>query len=111
MDIDANIAMAASSVRRAAVDGAQIIVIQELFETPYFCAEQNPKHFALARSVDDSRVVQHFTALAHALQVVLPISHFERAGQNFFNPLVVADADGAIVGRSRKSHIPQNPGY
>ena len=110
-DIDENITKAETLVRAAANDGAQIILLQELFETPYFCAEQSPKHFDLAATRDDSRVIQHFAALAGELGVVLPISFFERAGQAFYNALVVADADGAIVGHYRKTHIPQNPGY
>ena len=110
-DIDDNIARAEALVREAAGRGAQMILLQELFETPYFCIEQDPAHFALARSADDSRVVQHFTAVAAELGVVLPISFFERAGPAFFNSLVVADADGQLLGRYRKTHIPQNPGY
>lgn len=110
-DIDANIAQAEATVRAAAADGAQVILLQELFETPYFCITQSPDHFGLARSAEDSRVVQQFADLAGKLGVVLPISFFERAGQAFFNSMVIADADGSIAGRYRKSHIPQNPGY
>lgn len=110
-DIDANIAKAEALVRGAAEAGAQIILLQELFETPYFCAEQHARHLELARSRADSRVVQHFAALARDLGVVLPISFFERSGPAFFNALVVADADGTLKGHYRKSHIPQNPGY
>ena len=110
-ETDDNIARAEALVRRAAEDGAQIILLQELFETPYFCLEQDPRHFELARSIEDSRAVQHFSALAKSLQVVLPISFFERAGQNFFNAVVIADADGSLVAHYRKSHLPQNPGY
>jgi N-carbamoylputrescine amidase len=110
-DIDANIAAAEAAVRNAAAQGAQVILLQELFETPYFCIDQDPRHFALARSGNDSRVVRHFAALAKSLGVVLPISYFERAGPAFFNTLAVADADGRILGQYRKTHIPQNPGY
>lgn len=110
-DIDDNISRAEALVRAAAGQGAQIILLQELFETPYFCIEQQPSHFALARSADDSRVVQHFSTLAADLGVVLPISYFEKAGPAFFNSLVVVDADGARLGQYRKTHIPQNPGY
>lgn len=110
-DIDANIAAAEAAVRAAAAQGAQVILLQELFETPYFCVDQDPRHFALARPGNDSRVVGHFGALARALGVVLPISYFERAGPAFFNTLAVADADGCILGQYRKTHIPQNPGY
>lgn len=110
-DIDDNIARAEALVRAAAGEGAQIILLQELFETPYFCIDQQPRHFALARATGESRVVSHFRALAKELGVVLPISFFEKAGQAFYNSLVVADADGALVQNYRKTHIPQNPGY
>lgn len=110
-DIDDNIARAETLVRAAAGDGAQIILLQELFETPYFCIDQQPRHFALARSMEDSRVVSHFSALARELGVVLPISFFERAGPAFYNSLVVVDADGSPLQHYRKTHIPQNPGY
>jgi N-carbamoylputrescine amidase len=110
-DIDANITAAEDAVRKAAEAGAQVILLQELFETPYFCIDQDPRHFALARPREDSRAVQHFTTLARELGVVLPISFFERAGPAFFNTLAVVDADGSILGQYRKTHIPQNPGY
>jgi len=110
-DIDDNIARAEALVRAAADQGAQIVLLQELFETPYFCLEQNAKHFSLARAKGDSRVLQHFSGLAKELGVVLPISYFERAGQAFFNALATFDADGSLAGHYRKSHIPQNPGY
>ena len=110
-DADDNIARAEKLVRKAAEEGAQVILLQELFETPYFCIDQLPQHFELARSAEDSRVVQHFTALAKTLGVVLPISFFERAGPAFYNSVVIADADGSIASHYRKTPIPQNPGY
>jgi N-carbamoylputrescine amidase len=110
-DADENIANAETLVSAAADQGANVILLQELFETPYFCIDQRPEHFDLARSVADSRVVQHFSALAKSLSVVLPISFFERAGPAFFNSVVIADADGSIASHYRKTHIPQNPGY
>jgi len=110
-DIDENIATAERVVRGAAEDGANVILLQELFEAPYFCSEQDPRFFELARSQSESRVVQHFALLAAELGVVLPISFFERDGPAYFNTLVVADADGSLLNRYRKTHIPQNPGY
>lgn len=110
-DIDDNIARAEALVRAAAADDAQIILLQELFETPYFCIDQDSKYFSLAKPLEDHTLIQHFAKLAKELGVVLPISFFERAGQVFFNSLVVADSDGTIKGLYRKSHIPQNPGY
>jgi len=110
-DVDANLANAETLVRQATDDGANIVLIQELFATPYFCKDQLEKHFELAEPVDDSRVVQRMSSLAKELGVVLPISFFEKAGNAFFNSLVVADANGEIVSHYRKTHIPDGPGY
>ncbi|GGB47843.1 N-carbamoylputrescine amidase [Oceanisphaera marina] len=108
---DENIARAEKLVRDAAAKGAQIILIQELFEAPYFCIDQSPEHFALAQEVDNSPLIQHFQALAKELEVVLPLSFFERAGTAFYNSLVVIDADGSVLDLYRKTHIPNGPGY
>jgi N-carbamoylputrescine amidase len=110
-DIEANLANAEALVRKAASDGANIILIQELFATPYFCKDQSEKYFDLAEPVDDSRVIKHLSALAKELGVVLPISFFERDNNVYYNSLVVADADGEIVSHYRKTHIPDGPGY
>jgi len=110
-DRDANIARAEALVRKAAGKGAELILLQELFETPYFPQEERAEHFALAAPVRDSKPVQHMRALAKELGVVLPVSFFERAGQAFFNSLAMVDADGAILGVYRKTHIPAGPGY
>lgn len=110
-DIQGNIARAEKLVREAAAKGAQIILIQELFEAPYFCIEQNPAHFALASSLEDSPLIAHFQALARELQVVLPISWFERGNNAFYNSLVVVDADGSLLDVYRKTHIPNGPAY
>ena len=110
-DAAANIAAAETLVREAAGRGAQIILLPELFETPYFCIEQDARHLRLASSVEDNRAVRHFSAVARELGVVLPISFFERAGAAYFNSIAVLDADGARLGVYRKSHIPNGPGY
>ena len=110
-DVDENIANAERLVRAAANDGAQIILLQELFETPYFCAEQVNDYLSLARPTEDNKAVGHFRNLARELQVVLPISYYEAAGMAKYNSLAVIDADGEILTNYRKSHIPQNPGY
>jgi N-carbamoylputrescine amidase len=110
-DRDANIARADKLIRTAAAKGARVILIQELFESPYFCKDHNPKHFDLARPLEGHPTVEHFRALARELGVVLPVSLFERAGNSFFNSLVMVDADGAVLGHYRKSHIPEGPGY
>ncbi|MBV6417267.1 MAG: N-carbamoyl-D-amino acid hydrolase [Steroidobacteraceae bacterium] len=110
-DRDANIATAERLVREAAGRGAQVILLQELFETPYFCIEQDARHLALATTLADNPAVRHFVPLARALGVVLPVSFFERAGNAFFNSVAIIDADGRIAGVYRKSHIPNGPGY
>ncbi len=110
-DTDDNIARAEAHVRKAADAGAQVILLQELFETPYFCQLEENQYLELARPMMESRVVQHFAALAKTLGVVLPISYYEQAGQARFNALAIADADGTILTNYRKTHIPQSPGY
>ena len=106
-----NITRAEQLVREAAAAGAQVILLPELFETPYFCIEQDARHLALATSVADNRALAHFTPIARELKVVLPISFFERAGPAYFNSIAILDADGANLGVYRKSHIPNGPGY
>jgi N-carbamoylputrescine amidase len=110
-DTDANIAKAEKLVREAAAKGAQIILLPELFEAPYFCIEQDVRHLRLARRVSENRAVLHFTGVARELGVVLPISFFEHAGQAYFNSIAIIDADGRNLGIYRKSHIPNGPGY
>lgn len=106
-----NLDMAEALVRQAAAEGADVILLQELFANPYFCKTQNPAHFDLALPRKNHPMLARFAALAKDLGVVLPISFFERAGQAYFNALVMIDADGTELGLYRKSHIPQGPGY
>jgi len=106
-----NIAKAERLVRQAASQGAQIILLPELFETPYFCIEQDVRHLRLARPVGENHAVRHFGAVARELGVVLPISFFEHAGQAYYNSIAIIDADGTNLGVYRKSHIPNGPGY
>ena len=110
-DKDHNIANAERLVRQAAADGANIILLQELFETPYFCQDEDQAFFALAEPISRNAALAHFAPIARELGVVLPISLYERAGQNYFNSLVVLDADGSEIGLYRKTHIPDAPGY
>ena len=106
-----NLNRAEKLVRQAASAGASIILIQELFETPYFPIEQSHKHRSLACSLKESEAVKRFSNLARELEVVLPISFFEKAGEVYFNSVAVADADGTLLGVYRKSHIPNAQGY
>lgn len=110
-DLPGNLDRAEQLVRDAAKQGAQVILLQELFATPYFCIEQSHKHMALAEEYRDSRVLARFAALARELGVVLPLSWFEKAGNAYFNSLSVADADGRLLGVYRKTHIPNAIGY
>ena len=110
-DLPANLERAENLIRDAAAKGARVILIQELFETPYFCIEQNPAHFELATTVDANPGIRKFQSLAQELDVVLPCSWFERANRAFFNSLAMIDAGGEILGVYRKSHIPNGPGY
>ena len=110
-DRDANIANAERLVRDAAARGANVVLIQELFETPYFCKDHLAAHFELASPVAENSAVRHLAALARELGVVLPLSVFERAHNAYFNTLVMVDADGSTLGIYRKSHIPESPGY
>lgn len=106
-----SLAKAEVLVRRAADEGADIVLIQELFETPYFCQDQLPENFELARPVEGNEGIARFQALARELNVVLPFSFFERAGQAHFNSVAMIDAGGEMLGLYRKTHIPDGVGY
>jgi N-carbamoylputrescine amidase len=110
-DIPGNLDRAEQLVREAAGQGAKVILLQELFETPYFCIDQDEKHLGLAQPAENNSMLERFQALAAELEVVLPISFFERSNNNFFNSLAMMDADGSCLGVYRKSHIPDGPGY
>jgi len=110
-DRAANVAKAKEMVRLAAAQGANVVLIQELFETPYFCQDQSVDHFGLAAPFEGNPLIAEMAELAGELGVVLPISFFERAGYAHFNSLAMVDADGRVLGRYRKSHIPDGPGY
>ena len=106
-----NIATAEALVRRAAGLGAQLILLPELFETPYFCKDLDPAHLALASRPQDNPAIACMRRLAAELKVVLPVSFFELANNARFNSLAMIDADGSVLGIYRKSHIPDGPGY
>ncbi len=110
-DVDANVDAAADAVREAADLGARVVLLPELFERPYWCKDQDPANFALAQPIDGHPTVVRFAELAAELGVVVPVSVYERDGQATFNTLVMIDADGSVLGRYRKSHIPDGPGY
>ena len=106
-----NLDKAEALVREAAGRGAHVVLLQELFETPYFCKDHLATHFDLAHPMPDNAVVRRFQSLARELEVALPLSVFERAGHAYYNSLAMIDADGSVLGVYRKSHIPEGPGY
>ena len=110
-DIDANLAKAEQAVRDAHEAGAQVILLQELFEAPYFCKTQQYRYLDLAKPRVGNPLIERFARLAAELQVVLPISYYERDTNTFFNSLVMIDADGTVLDNYRKTHIPDGPGY
>jgi N-carbamoylputrescine amidase len=106
-----NIDAVADLVSQAAGLGAQIILPPELFSGPYFCKTQEEAHFALAHPTLEHPSVRAMTKLAKQLGVAIPTSFFERDGAHFYNTVAMIDAEGAILGTYRKSHIPDGPGY
>jgi len=110
-DLAENVARVEALVRQAAAAGAQVILPSELFEGPYFCREEKDAFFDLARPAEGHPTIARFQALARELGVVIPVSFFERDGHAHYNSLAMVDADGALLGIYRKSHIPDGPGY
>ena len=106
-----NVAKAEHYVREAAAGGSRIILIPELFEDEYFCKDLVADHLKRALPLDENPTITHFQKIAKELNVVLPLSVFERAGNTLFNTVVMVDADGSRMGIYRKSHIPDGPGY
>ena len=106
-----NIDKAESIIRKAAGMGAQIILIQELFESTYFCMDQKDELFGLAKPFENNPTLEKMSKLASELKVVLPVSFFEKANRAHYNAIAVINADGNILGKYRKSHIPDGPGY
>ncbi|MFK7730004.1 MAG: N-carbamoylputrescine amidase [Pseudomonadales bacterium] len=110
-DIEANVERATKLVHRAADAGAQVILLQELFETPYFCIDEQSKHLDLAKPMNAQPTIARMQVLAKQLGVVIPVSFFEKSGLVHYNSIAIIDADGSIVGHYRKSHIPDFPLY
>jgi N-carbamoylputrescine amidase len=110
-DLQRNVAEAERFVRAAAAQGAQLVLLPELFEFLYWPQVEEERWFSLAHEVDGHPFLGRFQALAAELGVVLPVSFFEKAGQAHFNSLQMIDADGRALGVYRKSHIPDGPGY
>lgn len=110
-DREATLAKAEKLVREAASKGANIILLQELFETPYFCQRHDFEYMYLATTLEENPAVKRFQEVAKELDVVIPVSFFERAGNAAFNSIAIIDADGTVLGKYRKTHIPDGMPY
>lgn len=110
-DREENLQKAEGLVRQAAEQGAQIILLQELFETQYFCQTQNFAYMDLARPLSENPAVKRLSVLAKETETVIPVSFFERYGNTAFNSVAVLDADGSVLGVYRKTHIPDGLPY
>lgn len=110
-DKKANVTKAESLVRESASNGANIILLPELFESLYFCKDMDEKYFEWAKPLQNNKLIARFSNLAKELGVVILVSYFEKAEDEFFNSLVVIDTDGSVGENYRKTHIPDGPGY
>ena len=110
-DVWENIANAEKFVRQAKEDGANIVLLPELFERQYFCQERRYDYYNFAKPTLENDAVKHFAKLAKELEIVIPVSFYERDGNRLFNSAAVIDADGEILGVYRKTHIPDDHYY
>jgi len=110
-ETEENITKATKLIKQAADEGANIILLQELFQTPYFCIQYDENIFKLAQNFENNKILKHMSELAKKLNVVLPISFFEKDNNAYFNSIAVINSDGNILGKYRKSHIPDGAGY
>ena len=110
-DKTVNIKKAEKLIREASSNGAQIILLPELFSSLYFCKDMETKYFSLASPLENNLLIKHFSDIAKELEVVILVSYFEKAKEDYFNSLVVIDANGEVMDNYRKTHIPDGPGY
>jgi len=110
-DKKANLSKAEILVREAHSNGAQIVLLPELFESLYFCKDIDEKYFSWAKEKENNELIKHFVLLAKELGIVILVSYFEKSGDDYFNSLVVIDSDGTLMDNYRKTHIPDGPGY
>lgn len=110
-DSEKNIEKAEKLIRDAAKKGANIILIQELFQTLYFAQVVDYEHLRLAKPLLGNPILEKMSQLAKELNVVLPISFYEESNNCRFNTVLLIDADGRNLGIYRKTHIPDDPGY
>ena len=111
ISVSENIEKADAMVRRAAQQGAQVILLPELFERPYFCQERRYEYYAFAKPVLENDAVRHFLSVAKELEVVIPVSFYEKDGCTLYNSVAMVDADGSLMGVYRKTHIPDDNYY
>ncbi len=102
---------AVQKVEEAAAQGAQIILLPELFENWYFCQEKNYENYLLATTLEENPAVNELKKVARDFRVVLPVSYYERVGNTTFNTVAIIDADGSVLGQYRKTHIPDDHFY
>lgn len=110
-DREATLAKAEKLVREAAAKGANIVLLQELFETPYFCQRHDFEYMDLATTLEENPAVERFQQVAKELDIVIPVSFFEKAENTAFNSIAIIDADGTVLGKYRKTHIPDGMPY
>lgn len=109
--VSENIEKADAMVRQAAEQGAQVILLPELFERPYFCQERRYEYYSFAKPVLENDAVRHFCSVAKELGVVIPVSFYEKDGCSLYNSVAMIDADGSMMGIYRKTHIPDDHYY
>lgn len=109
--VEKNIAHAEELVRQAAAKGAEIVLLPELFERPYFCQERRYEYYEYAQTAEENLAVRHFSRVAAELGIVIPVSFYEKEVNNTYNSVVVLDADGKNLGVYRKTHIPDDHYY
>ena len=107
-DREETLERAAGLVEEAAQKGANIVLLQELFETPYFCQQERTEYLKLATTVEENPAIAYFQKMAKQKELVIPVSFYEKAGNTAFNSVAVIDADGSILGVYRKTHIPHS---
>ena len=110
-DVQENINKAEKMVREAADNGANIILLPELFERQYFCQEKRYDYYDYALPLEKNPAVNRFKEVAKELSVVIPVSFYERDIDRLFNTVAMIDADGSVLGIYRKTHIPDDHFY
>lgn len=110
-DVSENIAHAERLARQAAEEGANFILLPELFERQYFCQERRYDYYSFAKPTEENDAVKRFREVAVELNAVIPVSFYERAGNVLFNSCAIIDADGSLLGVYRKTHIPDDHYY